>query len=344
MAIESIAMAVLHGARQQQACEIIGITVRTLQYWRVSGLEDQRQTVRKNPPNKLSDQERSEVLTICNSKEFMDVSPKQIVPVLADKGQFIASESTFYRILRAANQLHHRGRTAKPSSRKRPYPYTANGPNQLWSWDITYLASIIKGRFFYLYLFMDIYSRKIVGWEVYENESSEQAADVLRKTRLKESLPINHELVLHSDNGGPMKGATMLATMQKMGIVPSFSRPSVSNDNPFSESLFKTLKYVPVYPTKPFESVVEARQWVSTFCYWYNHLHRHSGLKFVTPVQRHLGKDRAILEGRKRVYEAAKKVHPERWSGKTRNWNHEATVELNPVNQDTENNKDKIAV
>ncbi len=343
MAIESIAIAVRHGARQHQACKIINITVRTLQYWRVKGLEDQRQVVKKSPTNKLSKQERSEVLEICNCKEFMDVSPKQIVPALADKGKFIASESTFYRILRAANQLHHRGRTAKPNSTKRPEPYTANGPNQLWSWDITYLASTIKGRFFYLYLFMDIYSRKIVGWEVYENESSEQAADVLRKTRLKEALPINHELVLHSDNGGPMKGATMLSTMQKMGVVPSFSRPSVSNDNPFSESLFKTLKYVPVYPTKPFDSVVEARQWVSTFCRWYNYSHRHSGLKFVTPVQRHHGKDGAILEGRKRVYEIAKQLHPERWSGKIRNWNHETTVELNPVNQDVGNNEVKIA-
>lgn len=343
MAIDSIAVAVHHGARQQQACKIINISVRTLQYWRVNGLEDQRKSVKKNPPNKLSEQERSEVLEICNSKEFMDASPKQIVPTLADKGQFIASESTFYRILRAVNQLNHRGRTAKPSSIKRPAPYTAKGPNQLWSWDITYLASTIKGRFFYLYLFMDIYSRKIVGWEVYENESSEQAADVLRKARLKEALPINHELVLHSDNGGPMKGATMLATMQKMGVVPSFSRPSVSNDNPFSESLFKTLKYVPVYPTKPFDSVVDARQWVSTFCRWYNYSHRHSGLKFVTPVQRHCGKDEAILEGRKRVYEDAKQLHPERWSGKIRNWNHETTVELNPVNQDTKNNEEKIA-
>ncbi len=343
MAIESIAIAVLHGARQQQACKIIDITVRTLQYWRVKGLVDQRQMVKKIPTNKLSEQEQSEVLSICNNEEFMNLSPKQIVPALADKGQFIASESTFYRILRAANQLHHRGRTAKPSSTKRPNPYTANGPNQLWSWDITYLASTIKGRFFYLYLFMDIYSRKIVGWEVYENESSEQAADVLRKTRLKEALPINHELVLHSDNGGPMKGATMLSTMQKMGVVPSFSRPSVSNDNPFSESLFKTLKCVPAYPTKPFDSVVEARLWVSTFCRWYNYSHRHSGLKFVTPVQRHRGKDRAILEGRKRVYEAARKEHPERWSGKIRNWNLETTVELNPVNQGTENYEDKVA-
>jgi putative transposase len=343
MAIESIATAVRHGARQQQACKTIDITVRTLQYWRVNGLEDQRQRVKKKPANKLSEQERDEVLSICNSKEFMDLPPKQIVPALADRGAFIASESTIYRILRAVGQVHHRGRTAKPRSVKRPASYTANGPNQLWSWDITYLASTIRGQFFYLYLFMDIYSRKIVGWEVYENESSEQAADVLRKTRLKEALPINHELVLHSDNGGPMRGATMLATMQKIGVIPSFSRPSVSNDNPFSESLFKTLKYVPIYPAKPFDSVIEARQWVSTFCRWYNYSHRHSGLKFVTPTQRHRGKDKGILEKRKHVYEAARRKHAERWSGKIRNWDHETAVELNPVNQAPENSEDKIA-
>ncbi len=176
---------------------------------------------------------------------------------------------------------------------------------------------------------MDIYSRKIVGWEVYENESSEQAAEVLRKTRLNEAVSFKQEVVLHSDNGSPMKGATM----QKLGIVPSFSRPSVSNDNPFSESLFKTLKYVPSYPLRPFESLEEARTWVSKFVCWYNCSHRHSSLKFVTPAQRHNGEDIEILKQRKRVYEDVKKQYPERWSGETRNWCHEAVVMLNPVNQ-----------
>lgn len=333
MAIKSIAIAVLHGARQRPACEIIGITVRTLQYWRLGGVTDQRQVVKKEPANKLSELEREKILALCNCEEFMNLPPKQIVPTLADRGVFLASESSFYRILRQADQLHHRGRSAKPTATERPSPYIATGSNQLWSWDITYLTSSIRGYFYYLYLFMDIYSRKIVGWEVYDNESAEQAADVLRKARFAETLPLNYELVLHSDNGSPMKGATMLATMQKMGVVPSFSRPSVSNDNPFSESLFKTLKYVPSYPVKPFESLEAARRWVATFCTWYNHSHRHSGLKFVTPVQRHDGADIAILEQRKCVYEEAKKRHPERWSGKIRDWNHEARVKLNPGNE-----------
>jgi transposase InsO family protein len=228
-------------------------------------------------------------------------------------------------------------------AKERPRPYIATGSNQVWSWDITYLTSNIRGKFYYLYLFMDIYSRKIVGWEVYANESAEQAADVLRKARFAETLPLSYELVLHSDNGSPMKGATMLATMQKMGVVPSFSRPSVSNDNPFSESLFKTLKYVPAYPAKPFESLEAARRWVATFCTWYNHSHRHSGLKFVTPVQRHDGADIAILEQRKCVYEEAKKRHPERWSGKTRDWNHESRVKLNPGNEQTESIEMRLA-
>jgi len=337
MAIESIAEATLNGARQKQACEIIGISTRTLQNWRKHGDIDGRQTVKKAPVNKLSPEERENILAVCNSDEFKNRSPKQIVPRLADRGVYIASESSFYRVLREAGQSQHRGRTARPVSRKRPQTYTACEANQVWSWDITYLASQIKGQFYYLYLFMDIYSRKIVGWEVYENESSEQASEVLRKTRLSEAISFKQEVVLHSDNGSPMKGATMLATMQKLGIVPSFSRPSVSNDNPFSESLFKTLKYVPSYPSKPFESIEKAREWVSKFVSWYNYSHQHSGLKFVTPAQRHNGEDIEILKQRKCVYDNAKKISPGRWSGETRNWNHEAVVMLNPVNEPVKN-------
>jgi putative transposase len=343
MAIQSIATAMFHGARQKQACEIIGITPRTLQYWRVGGVTDQRQTVKKEPANRLSEQERESILAVCNSEEFRNQAPTQIVPTLADSGCFLASESSFYRILRQADQLQHRGRSAEKMTKERPEPYVAKGPNQVWSWDITYLSSNIRGQFYYLYMFMDIYSRKIVGWEVHASESAEQAAEVLRKARFAETLPLNYELVLHSDNGSPMKGATMLATMQKMGVVPSFSRPSVSNDNPFSEALFKTLKYVPAYPAKPFESLDAARRWVATFCTWYNHSHRHSGLKFVTPLQRHDGEDIDILEQRKCVYEEAKKMHPERWSGRTRNWDHVPAVELNPVNEPTGNIEIKMA-
>ena len=192
-----------------------------------------------------------------------------------------------------------------------------------------YMATTVKGRFFYLYLIMDVYSRKIVGWEVFETESADLASVVFRKTHLREGL-CAQSLVLHSDNGSPMKGATMLSTLQRLGVMASFSRPSVSDDNPYSEALFKTLKYHPGYPDKPFESLQQAREWVVGFQHWYNEVHRHSGLKFVTPAQRHRGEDDLILEQRHALYEATKAERPERWSGPTRNWEIEQIVFLNP--------------
>jgi len=229
--------------------------------------------------------------------------------------------------------MNHRGRSAKANRVSQPKEHLASGPNQVYSWDITYLKSAIRGCFFYLYLFMDIYSRKIVGWEVHAEESSESAGDLLTKIYLKEGLGNLPDIALHSDNGSPMKGATMLATMQKLGVMPSFSRPSVSNDNPYSESLFKTMKYVPAFPDQPFSSLDEARDWVKSFVFWYNEEHLHSEIQYVTPGQRHRGEDIAILAHRKRVYEAAKDRHPERWSKETRNWDPVDTVSLNPSNK-----------
>jgi transposase InsO family protein len=232
---------------------------------------------------------------------------------------------------------------AKPTQHKKPKELVADGPGQVWSWDITYLAAGIRGTFFYLYLFMDIYSRKITGWEVYEYESSELAADLLRKAKLSENIPVGQELIVHSDNGGPMKGANMLATMQKLGVVPSFSRPAVSNDNPFSESLFKTMKYTPAYPDRPFENVSAAREWVNTFVRWYNGSHRHSGLKYVTPEQRHSGQDKALLEARHWLYLKARERRPERWSGDIRDWKPVSSVTLNPSSAETKREEIKQA-
>ena len=235
------------GARLSQACRVLAISARTLQRWREDGevKADGRKEAgaQRVPTNKLCEHERRQILDIANEPQFAPMPPSQIVPALADRGLYIASESSFYRVLREADQLARRGK-AKPPVRRRPAPLQASAPNQLWSWDITYLATTIKGLFFYLYLIMDVYSRKIVGWEVFETESAEQAALVLRKTHLREGICAK-SLVLHSDNGSPMKGATMLSTLQRLGVMPSFSRPSVSDDNPYSEALFKTLKYHP---------------------------------------------------------------------------------------------------
>jgi len=160
--------------------------------------------------------------------------------MLAERGDYIASESSFYRVLRKENQLKHHHSSRAANLYNKPKSLTASGPNQVYSWDITYLATRVKGQFFYLYLFMDIFSRKIVGWQVYNKESSNQAADVILDICWREGI-LRGQLMLHSDNGNPMKGPTMLSTLQKLGVAPSRSRPGVSNENPYSESLFKTL-------------------------------------------------------------------------------------------------------
>lgn len=319
------------GARQAKACDVLGLSERTLQRWQTGDAvrSDQRPLRDYQPPHKLTAIERAEVLVVANSDEFGHLPPSQIVPRLADQGSYLASESTFYRILREEKQLAHR-RSERPAHiRTKPRAVCATAPNQLYSWDITYLPSHIRGQFFYLYLFVDIFSRKIVGWQVYEEENSALAGELLRDLCHREGIQ-SKQLILHSDNGSPMKGSTMLATLQQLGVMPSFSRPSVSNDNPYSESLFKTLKYRPEYPLKPFADVTEARQWVTELVTWYNHEHRHSAIRFVTPAQRHQGLDDKLLDNRKAVYEAARAKHPQRWSGSPRNWQKIQEVHLNP--------------
>lgn len=331
MAITLIDEAVTAGARQHKACAVLGITCRTLSRWRAAGaLTDRRKGARKHCPHALSDVDREAIVAACNQPEHQSLPPSQIVPRLADQGVYLASESTLYRILRDEKQANRRGRVAPPRRVAKPKALAAKAPNQVWSWDITYLPAAIKGQFHRLYMIVDIYSRKIVGWEVHPDELASHAADLITKACLREHVR-PHDLVLHADNGGPMKGATMLATLQRLGVVPSFSRPSVSDDNPYSESLFRTLKYTPAYPTKPFEDITAARAWIKRFVDWYNTAHRHSAIRFVTPAQRHAGQDKEILATRTGVYEAAKQKYPDRWRGRsTRNWNPVDTVWLNP--------------
>lgn len=327
-----VAEAVAAGARQLSACEVISLSERTLQRWqkdKAAGTGDRRPARAQTPKNQLSEIERQNLLTIANSPEFGHLSPSQIVPRLADRGEYVASESTFYRVLKAANQLRHRGADKPAKPRGKPRALCATAPGELFSWDITYLPTPIRGIYFYLYLFMDIYSRKIVGWQVYDSESSELASEVMRDICERENI-VPDQVVLHSDNGSPMKGATMLAMLQTLGVMPSFSRPACSNDSPYSESLFKTMKYRSFYPRRPFDSLMAARQWVGTFVHWYNEEHRHSAVRFVTPSQRHAGQDAALLCKRVEVYESARERHPRRWSGATRNWRPVTVVHLNP--------------
>ena len=177
-------------------------------------------------------------------------------------------------------------------------------------------------------------SRKILGWDVHESESSDHAARLVERVRQHAGRDLAG-WVLHSDNGGPMKGATMLATLQRLGVVPSFSRPRVSDDNPFAESLFRTLKYRPAYPVAGFASLDDARQWVAAFAHWYNHEHQHSGIGFVAPSDRHAGVDVEILAARRCVYARARRRRPERWSKEQRSWSRPAIVALNPEHDAT---------
>ena len=332
-----ITQACADGARLSPACRQIGLSSRSVQRWQRTGAPegDQRQSGKRRyvcPPNKLCEDERQAVMATLNSTEFKDLPPSQVVPRLADKAIYVASESTMYRMLRQEGQLAHRRLERTPQKRSKPRALAARQPDQIFCWDITYLPTQVRGQHFYLYLFEDLFSRKIVGWQVFDCESADLAGQLLRDICVRQSIPAG-QLTVHSDNGSPMKGETMLATMQRLGVMPSFSRPSVSNDNPFSESLFRTVKYCPLYPTTPFASLAAAREWVATFVQWYNHEHLHSGIRFTTPASRHTGTDTAILHNRDCVYHAAQRTHPSRWSGATRNWMKIERVTLNGVNE-----------
>lgn len=330
LCIELVGEAVNSGARKHKACEIIGIPTRTMERWEVKlEKKDMRKGPNTMPANKQSQKEKQAIIDVCITDEFKDLPPSQIVPLLADKGVYLGSESTFYRVLKEAKLLAHRVDT-KPKTRHKPDEHIATARNQVWSWDVTYLKTYTKGMFFYLNFIMDIYSRKIVGWAVHHEDNADNASQLAEITCMLECID-SGQIVLHSDNGKSQKGATTLGMLEKLGVATSFSRPSVSNDNPYSEALFKTTKYLSSYPEKGFETIEEARLWVEGFVTWYNTEHLHSSIKFTTPESRHLGLDCAILENRKKVYEAAKAKNPNRWSGNTRNWNHIKEVTLNPL-------------
>lgn len=317
------------GARLEQAAQILGLTSRTVQRWRTQNGGYDRRNGPRVIAHQLSAAERQQVLAIANAPKYRDLSPRQIVPRLADAGQYVASESTFYRILRAEKQLVHRER-CRPATHRRPKEKKATGPCQVWSWDITYFRSPVKGQYFYLYMILDVWSRKIMAATVFSHERDQNSAWLFSEAIRRHAVnPLG--LVLHSDNGSAMKGSTMLATLQRLGVMPSFSRPGVSNDNPFSESLFRTLKYRPEYPAQPFESEQHAQRWVDHFVQWYNSEHLHSEIRFVTPDVRHNGQEKALLAQRREVYETAHKRNPSRWSRHTRNWDPIGAVFLNPA-------------
>ncbi|RWA45664.1 integrase [Cupriavidus sp. UYMSc13B] len=333
-AIALIDEAVKSGASQITACKELGLKERTLQRWRKKPEDGRPGAARPVPANKLSEAERQAVLAAANQPGYESLTPHQIVPKLADEGRYLASESTFYRVLRAEGQGRRRGRSQQ-AKRRAPTTHRADGPNQVWCWDITWLPTTVKGRFFYWYMMQDIYSRKLVVNEVHESESVEHASHLLAQGCLREQTA-GRPLVLHSDNGTAMKGATMRAAMEYLGVEPSYSRPRVSNDNAYAEALFRTAKYCPLWPERPFDTLQQAREWVHKFVRWYNEEHCHSGLKYVTPNQRHRGEAPHLLAQRTAVYEAARARHPQRWSAGIRDWDLAPEVYLNPERTELE--------
>ncbi len=315
------------GARQLKACEMVGITPRTLQNWRKTGTTDKRRGAAKRVNRKLSDEEREEITALCISERFKDMNPHEIVAILASEGIYLASESTIYRILRDRNMVHHRNNNRPKRDVSKPPQVIASGPNQVFTWDITWLHTTVRGIFLFAYVVIDIYDRSIVGWEIHDREDEQLARDLFYRLSKKLKLKGIH---LHSDNGNPMKGLSLLGLLYSLGVTNSFSRPRISNDNPFIESFFKTVKYSTKYPGR-FDDINEAREWFAGFLHWYNKEHMHSALGYVTPAQRRSGDDKKIFKIRNKTMHSAKKKFPERWgSRKTREWLSESTVILNP--------------
>ena len=323
------------GARLRLACDTAGIDVRTLQRWQAHaglvGGDGRPQAVHPIPEHALSEAERAALLSVANEPRFAAVPPARIVPMLADEGVYLASESSFARVLREHGQTTHRGRAKAPKASRPPTTHIATAPRQVWCWDMTYLPTGVLGRWFHLYLILDLYSRKIVGWEVHDRDDSTHAAHLVRRTALAEGIAaMTNKPVLHGDNGATLKATTVLAMLHWLGVKPSYSRPRVSDDNAYAESLFRTAKYRPEFPTQGFVDLDEARAWAAGFVQWYNVEHRHSGIRYVSPAQRHAGHDHAILAARHALYTRARDRNPARWSRHTRNWSPVLAVTLNP--------------
>ena len=332
---EDIEQAHRAGARLHLACELAGIDVRTLQRWKAQdGLvrgDGRPGAMRAKPAHALTPAERERIVSVANEPRFADMPAARIVPALADEGVYVASERSFQRVLRDHGQNRHRGRAKAPRKSRPPTTHVATAPRQLWCWDMTYLPTVVVGRWFYLYMILDVYSRKIVGFEVHEGDDSAYAAQLVKRAALAEGVhAMADKPVLHGDNGATLKATTVLAMLQWLGVKPSYSRPRVSDDNAYAEALFRTAKYRPEFPASGFADLDQARSWARKFVHWYNHDHRHSGIRYVSPAQRHAGADTAILARRHEVYSAARQRHPRRWSGPTRNWTPIGAVTLNP--------------
>ena len=323
-----------HGVSIKAIADLFGIASRTLRRWglmmRAQGFSrDRRRGSARQVVHRFSPQERQRVLNTVTEPDFADLTPAQIVAILAEDGVYVGSESTIYRIMREEGLLTHRLRS-RPARAPRATPVLeATGIHQVLAWDITLLPGPSKGQFFYLYMVIDVWSRRILGVEVHERECGELASTFFDRICRDEGISGRSATVLHSDNGAPMRSFTLAAKLAELGVASSFSRPRVSNDNAYAESWFRTMKYHQSYPLRRFRDLSAVRAWVDTFVDWYNTQHRHSGIQYVTPDQRHFGQADAICAKRQQTYEQARQQHPQRWSRTTRDWSQPQIVAIN---------------
>lgn len=292
-----------------KACKHISVPRST--FYRLQQPVVTRLTLPKlRSPRALSAQEQTTVLDLLNSQRFQDQAPRQVYATLLDDGIYVCHWSSMYRLLAENQQLSERRNQLVHPAVVKP-ELVAHTPNQLWSWDITKLLGPTKYTFYYLYVILDVYSRYVPGWLLAERECDELAQQLVRETCAKQNVPLG-QLTLHADRGSPMIAKPLALLLADLGVTKSHSRPRVSNDNPYSEAQFKTMKYRPDYP-EFFGSLLEARAWAQGFFQWYNHEHKHSGLCLLTPAVVHYGHASAVLRARHTVRQQAYAAHPERF-------------------------------
>jgi putative transposase len=265
---------------------------------------------RPTPERALKPEEKEQVRQVLNSERFQDCAPRQVYATLLDEGSYLCSWRTLYRILDEHQEVRERRNQLRHPQYTKP-ELLATGPNQLWSWDITKLKGPAKWTYYYLYTILDVFSRYGVGWLIAELESASLAKQLIAESCAKQGIEPD-QLILHADRGSSMTSKTVALFLADLGVTKTHSRPYVSNDNPYSEAQFKTMKYRPDFPGR-FGSIQDARAWARPFFQWYNHEHHHTGLGLMTPVTVHYGQAQAVIEQRRQVLQAAYAAHPERF-------------------------------
>jgi len=293
----------------RRACTLTG-RARASHYRDARGPLSGPPAPRPSPPNKLSDAEFDALLDMLRSEEFVDLAPAQVWAMLLDAGTYMASISTMYRVLRSQDEVRERRRQATHPARVRP-ELVARGPNQVWSWDISKLKGPSKGVYYDLYVIIDIFSRYVVGWMVAPTETAELAKAFIADT-IKAHGVTSDVLTIHADRGTSMTSKPVAVLLAELGVTRTHSRPHVSNDNPYSEAAFKTLKYCPAFPER-FGSIEDARAFCAEFFEYYNHHHRHSGIALHTPASMHFGTAGEVQAARTKVLHAAYAANPRRF-------------------------------